>query len=89
MWGKHSDLDGGAADATFLELAPLPAGDRNEEQRELFELPYAGPLRGVVAARARSGLTWTEGLPLDAVAEEEEHKASIEVPSSQRVACDR
>jgi hypothetical protein len=75
---EFSDLDNCAADAAFLELTTFPARDRNEEQRELFELPYACPLRGVVAAWACSNLTWAEVLPFDAITEEEEHLASIE-----------
>ncbi len=66
---KVSDFDGGAADATFLQLPALPACDRNEEQCELLEFPHPCPLCGVVAVRARSGLPRAKVLPLGAVTE--------------------
>lgn len=66
---RRSDLDGGSADATFLELPAIPASDGNEKQRELLGFPYPCPLCGVVTARARSGLPRAEVLPLGAETE--------------------
>ena len=74
---KGSDVYGGAADAAGLELPALPACDRDEEHRELLELPDPLPPRGVVAARAGPGLPGAEVLLLGAETEEEEHRASV------------
>ena len=73
-----SRFDRNAANTTDLQLMPLPAGDRNEEQRELLELPHPLPLSRVVAARAGPGLPGAEVLPLGSETEDEEHQPSVE-----------
>src|SRR5919205_3610385 len=71
-----SDLDSDGADPADLELPASPPGNRHEEHRELLELPYARPLRGVAAAQAGTGLPGPQVLLLGAEAEEQEHVAS-------------
>lgn len=71
------ESDGGAADAAGLELPALPTCDRDEEQRELLELPHLLPLRGVVAPWAGPGLSGAKVLLLGAEAEKDEHHVSV------------
>ena len=74
---RPSDLDGGAADAAGLELPALPPCDRDEEHRELLELPHPRPLGRVVAPRAGPSTPRAEVLLLGAEAEEEDHDRSL------------
>jgi hypothetical protein len=84
-----SDLDGGAADAADLELLSPPPGDRHEEHRDLSELPYPRPWRGVAAARAGADLSGAQVLLLGAEAEEEEHVTRVGSRSDVREGVDR
>lgn len=72
-----SDLDGGTADAAGLELPALPPRDRDEEHRQLPELPHARPLGRVVAPRARPSSSRAHVLLLGTEAEEEDHDPSV------------
>ena len=77
-----SDFDGGAANAAGLDLSALPPCDRDEEHRELRELPHPRPLGGVPAPRAGPGLPGAEVLPLGAETKEEEHDVSVGAASA-------
>ena len=74
---RHSLLDGFATDAAAFQVTALPASHRDEEQRELVELPDALPRGGVVAARAGARLPRAQVLLLGAEPEEDEHSVSI------------
>ncbi len=74
---RPSDLDGDAADAAGLELPALPPRNRDEEHRELLELPHPRPLGRVVAPRAGPSTPRAEVLLLGAEAEEEDHDRSV------------
>jgi hypothetical protein len=74
---RPSDLDGGAADAAGLEQPALPPCDRDEEHRELLELPHPRPLGRVVAPRAGPSIPRAEMLLPGAEAEEEDHDRSV------------
>src|SRR5687768_8453317 len=71
--GARSGLESGSTDAADLEVPALPAGDGDEEDGELLELPHPFPPRGVVAVRAGPRLAGAEVLLPGPVAEEEEH----------------
>ena len=68
----HSSWGGGTTDAADLELLAFPPCNRNEEQRELFELPHPRPLRRVMAARTGADISGAKILLLGAIAEDEE-----------------
>lgn len=79
--GLRSGFDGSAVDTADLELATLLECDRDEEQRELFELPHVRPLRRVVAARAGPSLPKAKVLLLGTEAEDDKHHASVRIDS--------
>jgi hypothetical protein len=69
---RRSSCNGSTTDAADLELLAFPPCNRDEEQRQLLELPHPRPLRGVMAARTGANLSGAKVFLLGAVAENEE-----------------
>jgi hypothetical protein len=86
-----SNGDGGSTDATDFELSAFPPCNRNEEQRQLFELPHPRPLRGVTAALTGANLSGAKMFLLGAIAEDEEqHDTTVgAVQGTSRFFCPR
>jgi hypothetical protein len=82
-----SSYNGGATDAADLELLAFPPRNRNEEQRELLELPHPRPLRGVAAARTSADFPRPKILTFGAVAEEQEQHDTQDRGGASTFAC--